>query len=272
MSLSNATTTLSQVLKDLCLDQHDGDYTDRGFAHWLWFRGQSDAEWKLKPGALRDDFLNTAAQRRPNLQLTFDKETQGRALEFAIMSQFKDDAAHLISAGTTNTELYFLAQHHGIPTRLLDWSRSPLVAIFNAVNENSERDGVVYRINARNVYSTGVREVLFEDDPLVKDTVDAVFRSDYRFKYSETPLPVTPLLRVGRIMPQQSQFTLHPPGSIEFEDKRLCGFLDKVLIPNRSKARLLGELRLLGAHWGSLYPDLDHIAKELKVRHGLLRH
>jgi len=72
-----------------------------------------------------------------------------RHLEYHILRNFKkyarQDAVH------ENSEWNWLsvAQHHGIPTRLLDWSYSPYVALHFATNEldKYDRDGVIWSVN-----------------------------------------------------------------------------------------------------------------------------
>src|SRR5688572_1736208 len=98
MSSGDATKSLTELLKELSLDQAPDDCSDRGFSHWLWFRGQSHSQWTLTPGALREDFLRAAMKRLPNMQLAPTRDVQGHALEYSILAQLKDAAAHVIPA------------------------------------------------------------------------------------------------------------------------------------------------------------------------------
>jgi hypothetical protein len=158
-----------------------------------------------------------------------------------------------------NWDLLALAQHHGLPTRLLDWSYSALIALWFAVDNPPQK-------NKKGVAQDGVVWILAAE---VKD-----FRTDTT---TADPLDnnITKIFRSNvvsrRISAQSGVFTVHKI----LEDDRLIRFennknyknkLTKLLIKGDNFARLRKQLSMLGIHYASIYPDIDGFCRNLEWR------
>jgi hypothetical protein len=93
----------------------------------IWYRGQGRLTWPLKP--------------------TISRIAGGLSAESPLITRFKQDALALIAERPANEwEWLFVMRHHGVPTRLMDWSESPLVGLYFAVKEHLKSDGVVWNL------------------------------------------------------------------------------------------------------------------------------
>jgi hypothetical protein len=107
----------------------------RGFRNWC-FRGQADARWPLKSSLTRHIEVSKVCQEAWDLQ-----ESRIRRIFQRKSHLFIDDVPQ-------NDEIEWLAlmQHHGAPTRLLDFTWSPYVAAFFAL-ERATSDAAIWAIN-----------------------------------------------------------------------------------------------------------------------------
>lgn len=103
----------------------------------LWFRGHADAGWHLRPPALRHTMPHKAFDyRRRECHMFVELKRRGIAL---VDQPPRSDWGWL-----------YLAQHHGVPTRLLDWSEGSHIALFFAVasrQEDDTKDACVWVLN-----------------------------------------------------------------------------------------------------------------------------
>lgn len=181
-------------------------------------------------------------------------------VEDLILAEFKRGILPLTEFKPENNwDLLALAQHHGLPTRLLDWTYNALVALWFAVerpanrNEKNELENGVVWILGANVedFRTNTDRI----DPL-DNKITKIFRSSVVSR---------------RISAQAGVFTIHKINKnkkmIRFETH--AGFktkLIKAVIPHSSFANIRRQLNVLGVNYSTIYPDIDGFCKHLERR------
>jgi len=231
-----------------------------------WFRGHARSEWKLVPGVFRDD----CPIQRDRIGTADQRNFQSLALENwekMILAAFWREGASMMPPVGDLADVYFLAQHHGLPTRLLDWTANPLAALFFAVATHFDSDGeVIAACPDWRLTFGSPRSVLEPDLPgppvtqrhgFVEETVEYLFGEGSRPSRGLI-IPVLPDLRAVRMLHQDACFTLHVPGCPE-----ICegpDWLHRYRIPASSKRRIKEELRSVGVTSATLFRDLDHLS------------
>lgn len=212
----------------------------------LWWRGHASNTFVLQAGVYRRDRGTRAEQ---NLTLRFRQYAPTRHANCPVQEDF--------------ISWLFLMQHYGLPTRLLDWSTSVLVATFFAVIERPTEDGVVFAMDPRrmNDATIGDATLVPTTSSPARDLFVGAF--DDRKTDSRTIAVLTHEID-DRMLVQQAAFTIHgdkrPLDTRPDADK----FLRRFDIPAAAKQRLYSQLKIIGFRRSTLFPDLAHLALDLK--------
>jgi hypothetical protein len=224
-----------------------------------WFRGQPDAEHKLRPGIFRFGF-------DANKRLTTE---QHLAQDFRVMS------AGLVGKNVSDGDLYFLQQHYGMPTRLLDWTINAIAALYFAVSKKADLDGKLFVMDAYGLCSAQsapekhYKGIATSRRPVFQEMLEPIFNwtpepsTEERFI-----LAVRPEHSERRIRLQRGCFTFHVPGQREVlpvDGRAVWSFI----VPTDHKKPILEELHVLGIDEFSIYGDLDALARTLKNAYGV---
>ena len=196
-------------------------------------------------------------------------------LEEHIFRNFMRYARPFASNTANDWELLLIAQHHGLPTRLLDWTYSPLVAAhFATLQRNPERNRVIWRLDWRTMHEHfKLKPLAF----LVSDLDEALSAKGYKsvwdlFNSKDNGQPFVCMLEPPaineRILSQNAAFTLSSTKTLGFDEilKRngLTKCLTKFVIPAKRADFFRDQLDICNVDERRLFPDLDGIASEIK--------
>ncbi len=210
----------------------------------LWYRGHGDADWNLVPGYYRSD---------------------KKISEHSLLIKFRQSATMLVDRPPVDSfDWLFLMQHYGVPTRLLDWTESPLVALYFCVNSDPEKDGAIWILKPSELNKIANIRVKdedgfipsFQDEELESYTIESL-RTNNRVQLS--PVATIASRNNPRIQAQLGAFTIHHHEQDPIENLGERNHAQKILVSAEAKAALKQELELLGFTRFQMFPELASV-------------
>lgn len=217
----------------------------------VWWRGQPKFELDVLPSVFREDVFTSGwtPQKERDLTVRFLLGATTRHANWV-----EGDNAYCLA----------VMRHYGLATRLLDWTLSPLFALFFAVRHDADRDAALWALcpAALNQIEFGRSNIL---SPYIDREVKKLFKVPFH-EVSNAPRKVAAVAirEVDiRMSVQLAAFTVHgdsTPLNVRSDSEK---FLLRFKISSDAKSDLQDQLFALGIRQSNLFPDLDNLAQEL---------
>lgn len=237
--------------------------------NWV-FRGQANAFWDLENAIERTDFI----QLYKGVEVDFLAEFQRGARNYLNRDETPE---HLI-------EWLALMQHHGAPTRLLDFSKSPFIAAYFAFEncyQSPESNIAIWAVNIQCLKDAALEHLqqLFSTELESSGNVinEVLFEKIFFQNNCSLIFPVEPFRMNRRYSLQQSIFVStgnsYEPfmKQLDFLKEHINKAVLKIEIPVALHKEVIRDLQRMNLHRASLFPDLDGYAMSLKLRYNSMR-
>jgi len=226
------------------------------------FRGQQDARWPLQSSLSR--YLSAFVPDRSAWRIQ-----EQRAIRI-----FRRKAHNYLSdvrALSDDLRCLGLMQHHGAPTRLLDFTKSPFVAAFFAL-ERAVTDAAVFAVNTPALWTD--RAVPVSAPHLIREMIDPRLAGNFEKFYLSDENPVMwfgePAEMDQRLIAQAGTFVLpgllHQPLDMIL-DQYTCSdeLLRKIVLPSNLRDEAMRSLYRMNITNASLFPDLEGLARSIAL-------
>lgn len=261
------------------------DFHDDTRKHEVFYRGHSDKQkYKLEPSLFRKD-------KDGNYLYLEQEDILYRELIISNSSDFSSDIYTL--------DRLVRMQHYSLPTRLLDISSNPLIALYFACKSSENTDGEVifFRVQKddikyydsdtasclanlaklskveQNEINTKLDKIKFNDTPVIEKLVHFIKEEKPFFKAEIEPSDLKKIICVKskksneRIASQSGAFLLFGIDSSLNEEGTESIQINRVVIKKEDKSKILIELDLLNVNESSVFPYIENSAKYIAQKY-----
>ena len=220
----------------------------------FWFRGCTDKDYPLIPSI-----------GRPPYELQHEQ---------SLINAFKQNAIQFLDQRPDSEwEWIFLARHHAVPTRLLDWTESPLVGLYFATHSldcegrRDDKDGALWFLlpsilnEEANISLSDKRALpMFEDNDIrMNNYLPATLAA-------ETSSSLNPIAGIAvryskRMQAQHSVFTVTHREQLPIDKVGIGRHIGRYIIPKISKSQIRKQMATLQITQLSVFPELDNAAR-----------
>lgn len=238
---SRSIQSVSDFLRRLKADLGDADEP-------VWFRGHARTTWELVPGYQR---------------------LKNPPPESVLISRFKQNANLLLEKSLGNSfDWLFVMQHYGVPTRLLDWTESPLAGLYFAVTQHPRSDASLWalfplRLNQQTTARPEDFKFLpsFDDDPVKNYETISIENKPAK---GVSPMAVIATRNNARIQAQLGVFTISHHTKVPIEKIGNGSHLIEYKVPASAKASIAAELKILAVTKFQLFPELASVGEQIR--------
>lgn len=234
-----------------------------------WYRGIGDDTHTLLPTLFRHPSIT--ALKPLDLEQQLIIRFRQRSIPY-LSQRIEDD-----------WELLFLMQHHGVPTRLLDWTENPYIALYFAITSCKQNavtgafpDCCVWTMDPIAWNRIAMDHISYTDGVLVT-TDDRINGHKPGIKdklHSKKPVAMYGSYNSPRIVAQRGAFTVFGSDIVSMEIVKgntptiTDDVLTKLTIPGGRVQQLAKSLTAIGYTDSVVFPDLDGLAREIKRGYG----
>jgi hypothetical protein len=227
----------------------------------FWYRGQHCSKWGLVPSIYRQA---RSAQDTRLFERHLAHTFRSRAgMRHGHTPSFEDIPGWIS-----------LMQHYGVPTRLLDWSRSPLIACYFAIERylyESDVEPVDACVWALDPYTLNTLQqrgdfTVTIDSGKCRDLIEGAFYHDGGVESAIIQAVMASETDI-RMFVQQGAFTIHNTPKPLNELPLNGSPLTKIILVAANVRTIANELAVCGFRKGDIYPDLQNLARDLSSFH-----